>query len=129
MTDVREVPSSVITVKMEDCETEALIDSGAGASLCSTDFKERISSVVSHPQFNPGQNIVLLDYTGTRRTRIEGEVTIPIRIREIEVYCSFLVVKGLNRNLLIGRDVMTRLNLELDFKNATANLEANGRSV
>lgn len=93
-------------VKVINYETEALIDSGAGGSLCSENFWGKVSSIISHPQLRAVKNIVLLDYTATRRTKVREDVSLHVQINKVETFCSFRSVKRLNQNLLIGRDIM-----------------------
>lgn len=85
-----------------------LIDSGADVSLCSYQFLRKIISIVSHPRLGPVVDVVLMDYTGTWKKNIYGEIVIPVKIGSKEVYWKFYVLKGLNHHLLIGKDFVNR---------------------
>lgn len=50
------------------------------------------------------------------------EISLPILMCGARVCCPFLVVKGLKRDILIGRDIMTPFDVKFDFKRATASL-------
>lgn len=69
------------------------------------------------------KNITFIYYSGTRKKNVQGEVYLPIKIAQMGTYWPFLLVKGLNHSLLFGRDLTSKFNFQLNFKEATVTLE------
>lgn len=53
------------------------------------------------------KNALLIDYTGVRRTKVKGEVIIPISVEGLNLCGTFYVVDGLTLEILVSRGLMT----------------------
>lgn len=82
---------------------------------------------MSRFKIKPVGNIILVDHSGPHKKNVRRKVSLPVRIAQIEVFCPFFVVQGLNQNLLFGRDMMTELNVQLEFNKVKVTFEHEGK--
>ena len=64
---VVEAKSALFQVKVLQESALALADSGASVSLCSEIFWKSTSKILSHPKLTPVRNIILIDFSDTRK--------------------------------------------------------------
>lgn len=69
--------STVVELTVGGQPVKSLVDSGADVSLCSSRALKRWSSITIRP-LAKCTNVVLMDYTGTRRKCISGVVLLPL---------------------------------------------------
>lgn len=69
-------------------------DSGADVSLSAQDFWKKVASIVSHPKLEPVLDVVLVDYTSTRKGNLLGRTLLPICIGVENYTASFMSLKG-----------------------------------
>lgn len=120
---------TTVGVKILDHYVKALLDTGADASLCSYQLWKQVSTLISKPQLRPAKNIILVDYSGTRKKHVKGEVMIPLRFMDEDVYHRFLVVDGLSRPVLLGRDFLNLHKADLDFCEGKVRMHLNDKDV
>lgn len=86
---------ALFSVMVLDTPAIAMADSGASVSLCSDDLWKKVNSILSQLKLTPARNVILVDFSGTRKKCVIGEVVLPIKIDTFETYFHFFVVKGL----------------------------------
>lgn len=113
---------TTVGVQVLDHYLKAMLDSGADVSLCAYRTWKKISSLISSPQLKPVRDVVLIDYTGTRKKNVRGVVTLPLRIQDEDIYHPFFVVDGLTRDMLLGRDFLNQYQMKLNFQDGKVRL-------
>lgn len=93
------------------------MDSSLDVSLYIEETWRRVRDIVTRPHMKSTNNIMLVDFSGTRIMGELGEVGLHLLIDSIYVYHRVLVVKSLMQLLLLGKDFMSIFKCFLDFDN------------
>ena len=107
---------------------KVLIDTGSDACLADISFWESITKSITHPHLEKIDNIVLLDFTGKRKTKARGKAVVPFTIAGGTVYVHCLILDGLNETVILGNDFLNQLNCVLDFETHTVTVKREGVS-
>lgn len=124
-----ETKTALFTVTILQTTVTALADSGATVSLCSEGLWKQINKILSHPKITPVRNIILVDFSGTRRKCVLGEVILPLNISGQDLYFRFLIVKGLRHTMLIGKDFLSMYDVQLDFHQGRIKMKIQGHCI
>lgn len=102
-------PSSIL-VKLKGQRYRALVDTGADISL----IHSRVYNQVKKTVRLEASDISLQTVNG-EPLRFRGKVTIPLQIGKEKVSHTFLVVDGISRNVLLGRDFCQKNKVRLYY--------------
>lgn len=101
--------TSTILLKILDVPMHGLVDTGSEATFCSEEVRKEVSKNMSKPQIRSRKDLTLIDFSGTRKTEVKGEIRLPIVMGDINLYHRAFVIQGLNYNLILGKTLLTDL--------------------
>lgn len=116
-------------LKILDTLVYGLVDTEAEVTFCSEELWKRISRIVSRPQVRLRRNVTSIDFSGTRKTKVKGEVILLMVIDNISLYQRFFIVKGLNHDIILGKDLLTECRAKMDFEAGEVTLNIGGIGV
>lgn len=106
-------------------KTIALIDSGAQASLISAQFLE--DNRVSIGSLRPTKAINIVTATRKRIATVNKIITCEIRIGEVTCVSEFLVLPGLQKDCIIGIDILKKCNVIINVRDEL--VQFNGENI
>jgi len=113
-------PSCTMMVQIYGQDAIALIDTGASASAISLDCVRRIGLLEALER----KTITFTNADG-RRSRARGRISrLPLTIGSTTTLFDATVTDALNYDLLVGTDVLTRLNAKIDVGNGLLEIQA-----
>lgn len=93
-----------------------IIDSGSEISIMSQEFYDRLTKI--HRLLTlPVSGVNIMGITGIKSQPIRIETQVPIKLNNVTIMTTLLVVPKININVLLGTDWLYRFKTKLDFKN------------
>jgi hypothetical protein len=118
-----------ISIKIFNCEVNALFDSGSTISCISEQWlNENIKSLGKFEQL-PLTNTVIKTATGTKSKRINRLLYMPINICGHIVMTQLLLIPNLIKPIILGCDTMERLQVNINFATNEIRLIINNQNV
>lgn len=110
-----------INVRIEDYDTSAIIDTGAGVSCVSADIIKKVYG----PDFTQGlervDDVRIKAANGSFLT-ILGRKTVPLKINRGEIEHPLYVIDKLADNLILGNDLHERAGTMINFRNRSVRM-------
>ena len=103
----------LITIEGKDYKT--LIDMGSEISVVSENVLGELQRVNKNIPLLPVAGVTVVGVTGVRSKRVTKQVQLNVYINGIEFENTFLVVKGLNLDIILGNDFLERNKAVIDF--------------
>ena len=101
-------------MNVKNINLQCLVDSGASTSIISDKLALNLGLKIDHPT-NTGP---LVAATGQRLCNV-GKVTINLYIKGLKIVHSFIVVKDLFPNFLLGANFLRKNSAVIDYSNNT----------
>lgn len=120
---------SVINMCIQDIAVNCLVDTGADVNLCSGNLWKHLAQRFYRLSKRTRNDITLMDFSVAWRSIVQGETCLPFMAGYVSVPHETMVIKGLNQDIILGRDWLTRYKTQVDFKSGTVILEKGGSTV
>ena len=111
----------LIDIEIENCPTEALIDSGSQASLISIELWNELKK--RNPNLTLGPAESSLKAANGSIIHVMGAKMFKTTFNNNVLQLTFIVVAGLKCNCLIGADIMDKIGMHLDMKNKKISID------
>ena len=102
-----------VTIEGKDYKT--LIDTGSEISVVSENVLGELQRVNKNIPSLPVAGVTVVGVTGVISKRVTKQVQLNIFLNGIEFENTFLVVKGLNLDIILGNDFLERNKAVIDF--------------
>ena len=103
---LKKQPTSRIMVRVDKERVETVLDTGSVCSLMSLELWQRLGSQIKNPRLRPATDVRLIDYSGMKKTKVMGRVSVFISIESLEVATEVFVLRNLSVPLLLGSDFL-----------------------
>ena len=110
---IRDRTEVFITIEGKDYKT--LIDTGSEISVVSENVLGELQRVNKNIPSLPVAGVTVVGVTGVRSKWVTKQVQLNVYINGIEFENTFLVVKGLNLDIILGNDFLERNKAVIDF--------------
>ena len=104
-----------VIVKVEGKSFKTLIDTGSEISVISENVMVELQEVNKHIPSLPVAGVTVVGVTGVRSKRVTKQVQLNIFLNETEFENTFLVVKRLNLDIILGNDFLERNKAVIDL--------------
>ena len=108
--------SNKISVSIAGFSSTALLDSGSTLSTINRDTFDKIDKVVKlNVKSNSGRKCILAD---GREIHLNKTVTLPMKLGTYTIDAELHIIDVKHINIIIGCDLLQKLNAKIDFKNS-----------
>ena len=111
----------VINVEIEECETDALVDSGSQVSLLDSTLWNQMKTMNNMLHLSNVSS--LLKAANGSPIKPLGGCVCTVKIGRSLYKLSFIIVEGLKCQCLIGADIMCEIGMQIDMKNKKISVE------
>lgn len=118
-----------INLKIGNVATYALIDSGANISCISEEWYNHNKKNLQNYEELPVTSISIKTALGSKSKRIQRILLLPMQLQDQETLIQCIVVPNLIKPMIIGTDVMSQLEMELNFKKNQINININNTDI
>lgn len=109
--------SSEIEVIIEGKKVNMLVDTGSEVTIISEDLVQEIKEINQGKIIElPVKGVELIGATGVRSKRVTKQVLMEVKVGNEGMNIAFLVVKGLNTGVILGRDTIQLEGMVIDFR-------------
>ena len=116
-----------MTINIEGKSYKTLIDTGSEISVISENVMGELKELNKNIPSLPVAGVTVVGVTGVTSKRITRQVHLNILINEVEFENTFLVVKGLSLDVILGNDFLERNGAVIDFFNFSNSFFTVGR--
>ena len=103
-----------VIVNIEGKEFKTLIDTGSEVSVISENGLEKLKEINKNIPSLPVAGVTIIGITGVRSKRVTKQVQLNMLINGVEFENTFLVVRGLNLEVILGNDFLKRHKAVID---------------
>ena len=118
-----------IKISIEGKEVKTLVDTGSEVSVISEHILDEIRENNKHIPSLPVAGVSIVGVTGVRSKRVTKQVQLNMIINGGTYENSFLVVRGLNLEVILGNDFLIRHSAVIDFKKRIVELSHESQPI
>lgn len=123
-----EMLSPSIELEIGNREVVVLVDSGSDVCAISENFYEEIKNHSNIPVL-PVTNSNISVAAGNKTFKIKKQILLPIKIKQMTLDMECFVIPGLNCNILLGANWLTKYKAIADFGKSELNIIINNKPV
>lgn len=109
----------IISIKIGNVNTTALVDTGANTSCLKQAFYEANKSIFNKHESFPLSNIVINTAIGTQSKKLKKIIFIDTDIEELHFQEQYLIVPNLIADVIIGTDILLKYKTHINLENST----------
>ena len=105
-----------IFVKIQGVKTEALIDTGSEITCISENFFENNKNMLKNCKILPIVGTSLVGATGVKPIKLKHQLYADLNVNNETYSCVFIIVPKLNKNCILGIDVLKKLKGRINME-------------
>ena len=106
-----------------------LIDTGSEISVIAENILGELRETNKNIPILPVAGVTVVGVTGVRSKRVTKQIHLNFLINNAEFENTFLVVKGLSLDIILGNDFLQRNKAVINFKEKVVELDGGDRSI
>lgn len=118
-----------VSLKVEGKVFKSLVDTGSEVSVIAENILDELKKQNVKIPTLPVAGVIIVGVTGVRSKRVTKQVHLNLEIENKEYDNTFLVVKGLNLDIILGNDFLKKYGAIIDFRNRVLELNGHGERV
>ena len=125
----RENGLTEVKINIEGKEIKTLIDTGSEISVISEHVLDELKEINKNIPSLPVAGVTIVGITGIRSKRVTKQVHLNMIINGVGCDNTFLVVQGLNLDVILGNDFLIKHKAVIDFHKRVLELNSEVESV
>ena len=118
-----------IQVTIENRKFKTLVDTGSEISVIAENILNELKEFKKNIPVLPVAGVTVIGVTGVRSKRVTKQIHLSFSIGDMNFDNTFLVVKGLSLDIILGNDFLQRNKAVINFKEKVLELDGGDRSV
>ena len=105
-----------IFIKIQGIETDSLIDTDSEITCISKNFFENNKNKLKNCKIFPIVSMSVVGATGVKPIKLKHEIYADLNINDEKYSCVFIIIPKLNKNCILGIDVLKKLKGRINIE-------------